>query len=172
MSLRAQSRSRHTKKKNMNGKVWAYLSSKELSDEMVEAISNETYYFLDNWKAHGTALAGSFEIRYNRFLIITVDEDNYNASGCSIDKQLQFIKEFEKKYSIELLNRLLVAYKNSSEKVEVTHATKIKDLFASGEINENTIIYNPSISTSAELKNNFEIPLKKSWLNEKYNLVS
>lgn len=156
----------------MNGRVWAYLSSKELSNEMAEAISNETVYFLDGWNAHGTSLAGAHEIRDKRFLIIKVDEEKYGASGCSIDKQLKFIKETEQKYSIELLNRLLVAYKSNTGKIEVVSPSKIKDLFGLGEINENTIIYNPSISTSAELESNFEIPLKKSWLNEKYNLVA
>ena len=139
---------------------------------MVKAISKETIYFLDGWNAHGTSLAGAHEIRDNRFLIIKVDEEKYGASGCSIDKQLKFIKETEQKFSVELLNRLLVAYKSNSGKVEVVHASKIKDLFASGEINENTIIYNPAISTSAELESNFEIPLKESWLNEKYRLVT
>ncbi len=139
---------------------------------MVEAISNETVYFLDGWNAHGTSLASEHEIRNNRFLIIKVDEEKFGASGCSIDKQVKFVKELEQKFSIELLNRLLVAYKSNSGKVEVVSASKIKELFASGEINENTIIYNPSISTSAELETSFEIPLKKSWLNEKYNLVA
>ncbi|HEY1040465.1 MAG TPA: ABC transporter ATPase [Bacteroidia bacterium] len=156
----------------MNGRVWAYLSSKELSDEMAHTIADETAYFLDSWNAHGTSLAGEYEIRDNRFLIIKVDEEKFGASGCSIDKQLKFIKETEQKFAIELLNRLLVAYKSKSGKVEVVHASKIKDLFATGEINEDTIIYNASVSTSTELENNFEIPLKQSWLNAKYQLVA
>ena len=101
-----------------------------------------------------------------------MDEEKFGASGCSIDKQLKFIKELEQKFSIELLNRLLVAYKNRSGNIEVVSPSRIKELFEAGEINADTIIFNPAVSNTTELENNFEIPLKESWLNAKYKLVT
>lgn len=151
----------------MNGRVWTYCSGKELTDEMQTAIAADTKFFLENWKAHGTPLTASFEIRDRRFLIITVDEDSYAASGCSIDKQLQFIKQLEQKYGIELLNRLLVPFLNNENMVEVIQTSKVKEFFQTGKLNPETIIFNPAVSTTAELENNFKVPLKESWLRAK-----
>jgi hypothetical protein len=151
----------------MRGKVWTYFSSVELSDEQIKSMAADTQYFLDNWKAHGTPLTASFEIRDKRFLIITVDEQSYAASGCSIDKQLQFIKELEKKYQVELLNRLLVPFKDQSGHIEMTHASKIKELYQSHKVDDNTIVFNPAVSNTEELESNFAVPLKESWLKAK-----
>ena len=67
-------------------------------------------------------------------------------------------------FGIELLNRLLVAYK-LSDKVEIVHSSKIKELIQNGTINENTVILNTAASTQNEFSN-WELPLKSTWLSK------
>jgi len=43
-----------------------------------------------SWTAHNNQLKAKGEIRYNRFLILIVDESQAGASGCSIDKSVPF----------------------------------------------------------------------------------
>ncbi len=147
-----------------NSRVWVYLSDKELSAEEEQMITADLHLFLTEWKAHGTPLATASQLTQQRFIIIAVDEDVYAASGCSIDKQLQFIKETEKKYNIHLLNRLLVAYQQNN-KVEVIHSSKVQALLNEGVLNENTLVYNTAVSTGKEFKQVFVSPLKQTWLN-------
>ncbi|MGZ4066944.1 MAG: ABC transporter ATPase, partial [Bacteroidia bacterium] len=108
-------------------------------------------------------LSASAELLHDHFIIIKADEEKFAASGCSIDKQFQFIKEVEKKYGLSLLNRLVIAYKEGNE-IKTAHSSKVPQLLASGDLNENTIVYNVGAGTDTELATNFEIPLSKSWL--------
>ena len=147
----------------MNNRVWVYLSDKTLDETTIASLKGDLQDFLTGWNAHGTALTASAEILYNHFIIIKVDEEKFAASGCSIDKQFQFIKAAEQKYEITLLNRLLVAYKKDNE-VKVIHSSKVTELLSTGELNENTGIFNVAVGNDAELRSNFEIPLSKSWL--------
>ncbi len=149
-------------------RIWIYLSDKTFSDQTETDLKTDIQNFLLTWNAHGKALSASFEIRHHHFIIIKADEAQYSASGCSIDKQLQFIKELEKKYSLSLLNRLLVAYKNGNE-ILVTHSSKIPQLLNEGLINENTPVFNIALSTQEELNTTFELPLKQTWLSKYQN---
>ncbi|MFL5752153.1 MAG: ABC transporter ATPase, partial [Bacteroidia bacterium] len=124
---------------NADSRIWIYLSDKELDQDTEKSISVDLYLFLQNWKAHGNPLKTGYEIRDHRFIILSVDEEEFSASGCSIDKQVQFIKELEAKYGLSLLNRLLVAYPEG-DKVKVVPSSKIPELLASGAINEGTMI--------------------------------
>src|SRR4051812_12631806 len=108
-------------------KVWTYLISKELNSEELKSLQQVGNEFVNDWTAHDNKLSASFDIYKNRIIVVKVNEDVNNASGCSIDKLLRFVKQAETKFQIELLNRLLVAYENV-EKVEVVHSSKIKDL--------------------------------------------
>src|ERR1700747_815639 len=96
----------------MNNRVWVYLSDKIFDDATVASLKRDLEVFLSGWNAHGTALSASAEILQRHFIIIRADEEKFAASGCSIDKQFQFIKEAEKKYNLSLLNRLIIAYKD------------------------------------------------------------
>jgi len=145
-------------------KAWEYIISKQLTNEQVQSMKEKGVAFVKGWTAHENQLDASFDIYKNRIIIVKVNENIYSASGCSIDKLTRFIKELESKFSIELLNRLLVAYKKN-DTIEVVHSSKIKDLLNSGDINENTIIYNTSAATETEL-NNWEQPLKNTWLSK------
>ncbi|MBA3681412.1 MAG: hypothetical protein H0W73_09640 [Bacteroidetes bacterium] len=145
-------------------RVWAYIISKNLSTEELNSLKQAGINFVTGWTAHEQQLTASFEIFKDKIIIVKVNEDVTGASGCSIDKLTRFIKDAEKQFSIELLNRLLVAYKNNDD-VEIVHSSKIKELLSENKISENTSVYNTSILTQSEL-NNWEQPLKETWLNK------
>jgi hypothetical protein len=144
-------------------RIWIYTLSKELTNEQSNDFKNRCQNFVSTWTAHDVSLDASFELYQNRLLIFKVNEANYNASGCSIDKQVRFVKELEQAFSMELLNRLLVAYEKNNE-VQVVKQSQISELLASKQINENTIIFNNTISQSTELDSNWKQPLHKTWL--------
>lgn len=149
----------------MNERIWVYTLSNQLTSEQLIDFNNRCQNFVTSWTAHDVSLDASYELFKNRLLIFKVNEDKYNASGCSIDKQVRFVKELEQVFSIELLNRLLVAYENNSE-VEVVKAAQIKQLLDSKLINENTLVFDNTISQSSELNTNWKQPLHKTWLSK------
>ena len=144
--------------------VWVYLINKPFDEQTENSLKTDVQNFLLGWNAHGKALTASAEILHHYFIIIKADEEQYSASGCSIDKQFQFIKETEKKYNLSLLDRLQVAYKKDNT-VFITHSSKIPQLLKDGVIDENTVVFNTTLSSEKEFKTTFEIPLKESWLS-------
>lgn len=145
-------------------KVWIYLSDKKLEGAVLASIQQQGQAFVQNWKAHDVPLSASFDVLYDRFIIVKVDETQYNASGCSIDKLLRLIKQLESDHQLQLLNRLLVAYK-TTDGVEVVHSSKIKDLLATHAITPETEIYNVAASDSNEFGKWLQ-PLKETWLKK------
>ena len=145
-------------------RVWTYIISKKLSEPELNALLESGKSFVSGWTAHENKLFASFDILKQRIIVVKVNEDISGASGCSIDKLTRFVVENESKFSVELLNRLLVAYKNGEE-IEVVHTSKIKELLSLGLITENTLVYNTSAATENELQN-WEQPLKNTWLNK------
>ncbi|HRF99990.1 MAG: hypothetical protein U0W65_15750 [Bacteroidia bacterium] len=152
----------------MNERIWIYTLSKELTNEQLVDFKNRCQCFVNDWTAHDVSLDASFDLYQNRLLIFKVNEDKYNASGCSIDKQLRFVKELEQAFSIELLNRLLVAYENNHQ-VEVVKASQIKELLTSNIINANTLVFDNTITESAQLANKWKQPLQATWLSKYLN---
>lgn len=148
----------------MAEKLWIYTISRELQENELKDFSERCRHFVNNWTAHEQQLKASFEIYKNRILIIKVDESVYNASGCSIDKQVKFIKEMEKEFNVELLNRMLVAYEDAGQ-VKVVSASNVKSLLHSGEMNENTPVFDNTITSSTEMVN-WRKPLQHTWLSK------
>jgi hypothetical protein len=144
-------------------RVWVYMSDRSFDSGTRSSIEKDLVDFLAGWNAHGAALSASAEILHDRFIVIRADEEKMTASGCSIDKQFQFVKETEKKYNRSLLNRLLVAYRSGNE-IKIVPLSKVPELLATGELSENSIIFNTAVANEEEFRTKFEIPLKESWL--------
>lgn len=145
-------------------RVWTYIISKPLSDVELEQLVKAGKTFVEHWTAHENKLSASFGIVKKRIILVKVDEDTTNASGCSIDKLTRFIKVTETMFGVELLNRFLVAYKNG-ESIEIVHSSKIKELLDQGVLSENTTVYNTSVANETELQT-WEQCLKDTWLNK------
>jgi len=149
----------------MNERIWIYTISQELTNEQLVDFKNHCQKFINGWTAHDVSLDANFELYQNRLLLFKVNEEKYNASGCSIDRQLRFVKELELVFSVELLNRLLVAYENNNQ-VEVVKSSQIKELLADNIISGNTLVFDNTITESRQLETNWKQPLHHTWLQK------
>ena len=143
-------------------RIWIYQSDRELLSEEKSVLSSELKIFIDQWTAHNKELKGSFEILLDRFLIIMIDETNTNATGCSIDKSMNFIKQMEIKLNVNFTNRQELAYKEGNE-IKTISKSSFEDKLKSGQFNENTIVFNNLIEKKSELKSHWQVALKESW---------
>ena len=153
-----------TKLKNMpqDARLWVYQSNRILSDAEVKAIEAEGLKFIFDWAAHGASLKASFDVLHNLFVVIAVDEKQAMASGCSIDKSVHFVKELEQKLSLNLFDRMQVAYRSANE-IKVCKLSDFEKLATEGLINESTIVFNNMVSSKETFDSQWEVPLKQSW---------
>lgn len=148
-----------------HSRVWIYQSDRELYDEQVKQLHEILNNFTAEWTAHNHQLKAKAEIRYNRFLILIVDETQAGASGCSIDKSVNFIKRLEQQFGINLLDRFNMAYRQG-EKVLSAPRHEFEELLKTGRINAGTIVYNNLVQNLEQLETKWEVPFKDSWHNQ------
>ena len=143
-------------------RVWIYQSDKQLSDENVSALQQQLDNFTTGWTAHNSQLKAKAEIRYNRFIILVVDESQAGASGCSIDKSVNYMKQIEQQFGINLFDRFNLAYRIGNEIVSVPRHT-FEELITNKTIDTDTIVFNNLVQNIAELNTKWEVPFKDSW---------
>ncbi|MBC7915389.1 MAG: ABC transporter ATPase [Pyrinomonadaceae bacterium] len=145
-----------------NSRVWIYQSNRPFNTQEQEAILSILQGFTTTWEAHGSKLAAQAEIRYDRFIILMVDESQAGASGCSIDKSVSLMKEIEVKYKVSLFDRFNIAWRNN-DAIFSCNRDEFETRISKGEITPNTIVFNNLVQTVQELDINWEIPFKNSW---------
>ena len=143
-------------------RVWIYQSDRELTNNEVLLIKIALDDFTTGWTAHSNQLRAGAEVRYNRFLILIVDETQAGASGCSIDKSVNFMKQLEQRFGINLFDRFNLAYRDGSEVLSAPRHVFEQHL-RSGKINTDTIVFNNLVQNLAELQTKWEVPFKNSW---------
>lgn len=153
-----------TSLKNMpdNARLWVYQSNKILSDAEVKNFETEGAKFIDGWAAHGASLKASFDVLHHLFVVIAVDEEQAMASGCSIDKSVHFVKGLEQNLSLNLMDRMQVAYRSGNE-IKVCKLSEFEKLAAQGLVNETTIVFNNMVTSKSAFDKEWEVPLKQSW---------
>jgi len=78
-----------------DARLWIFGASRPLGEQDAASLISSTQRFLEEWAAHGRALAVAFEWLHNRFLLVAVHEDRAAASGCSIDALVHYVKRLE-----------------------------------------------------------------------------
>jgi hypothetical protein len=145
-----------------NSRVWIYQSDRKLTDLETQEIEAKLKAFVSEWTAHTMQLAAGAEVRYNRFLILIVDESKAGASGCSIDKSVKFMKQLEQEYNINLFDRFNLAYKEGEEVLSAPR-NAFEELIKQGTITANTTVFNNLVQSLAELNTKWEVPFSQSW---------
>ena len=143
-------------------KIWIYQSNRKFSDEEFAEIATATQNFVDNWAAHGTGLSASYQLKYNRFIILAVDTDMQSATGCSIDDSVRFIQDLEKKYDVDLLDKMNVTFRNG-EHIAHKPLAEFKKMAKEKAVSGNTIVFNNLVNTLGEWNEFWEVPAIESW---------
>ncbi len=146
----------------MHSRVWIYQSDRKFTTQEEEFISEKAILFIDQWTKHGSDLQGSFEIKYNQFLVLAVDEGFNNVSGCSIDSSVRFVQEIEKLLRVDMMNKMNISYREG-ESINSVKMTIFKAYVKTNKITSKTIVFNNMVSTKQDLKTLWEVPLIKSW---------
>ena len=145
-----------------HSRVWVYQSDRKLTVDEVVQIQVQLDNFTHSWTAHNNQLKAKAEIRYSRFLVLIVDESQAGASGCSIDKSVNFMKQLEQQFGLSLFDRFNLAYRDGEEVVSVPRQ-QFEELLKQGTINTETIVFNNLAQNVTELETKWEVPFKDSW---------
>lgn len=145
-----------------DSRIWIYQSNRKLSEEESVEIEKEVAEFLTQWTAHGATLQAGFEIRYNRFIVIGLDQEEVSASGCSIDASVHFIQSLEQKYDVDLLDKMNVTYYNG-EYIAYKPLKDFRQMAKDKSVSKNTVVFNNLVNTKAEYIENWEVPAHQSW---------
>ncbi len=145
-----------------NSRIWIYQADRKFTREEVDLLRENAIAFIEEWTRHGAALKGSFAIKYNRFLVLAVDESFANASGCSIDASVRFVKQMETLFSMDLMNKLNVTYKEG-QTIRLVNLSTFQEYAKVQKITSETIVFNNMVQTKGDLESLWEVPAQQSW---------
>ena len=144
-------------------KVWIYPSSRKFYPQEIEGLKEKLKTFSEEWKPEDEDFKVSFELKYNRFIIFSVDANTF-LSNIEIDKQVGFVLQLQQEYDVELLDKMNVCFKQG----EYTQYKELKDfkkLIKNKAVTGKTIVFDNLVQTKHELENYWEVPITESWYN-------
>lgn len=144
-------------------RVWIYQGSRPFTSHEEELVSKALKVFCEQWNAHGQALKSSFRIENNQFVIMSVDEDFHNPSGCSIDSSVGVLRQIHSVTGVDLLDRSKISFYLDGQ-VMLIPLSDVKANFISGRLQASTITFNTLATTKAEWEEKWQIPAEKSWM--------
>lgn len=143
-------------------RVWIYQANRTFTDAELEEIAAKLNTFIENWTAHGSDLQAGYNLVYKRFIVIGLNQNLNNATGCSIDASVHFIQQLEKEYNVDLMDKMNVSYKQG-EFIAYKPLIEFKKMAKQKAVSKNTIVFNNLVNNIAEFKEHWEVPAKDSW---------
>jgi len=145
-------------------RIWIYQSNRSLEAAEIEKIQADLDAFTKQWASHSRQLKASARVINKHFLVLAADETQADASGCSIDSSVQFVKQLGAKYNLNLFDRMTFAYAdNETGEVELCSNINFGEKYKQGEISDDTKVFDTLVKTKADLDKSFLKPLKESW---------
>lgn len=143
-------------------RLWVYQAAQPLPDEAVPEVEAKLRAFAQQWVSHNRQLRAGAEVLHNRFLVLLVDESQADASGCSIDKSVYFLKQLQAEYGVDLFNRMVFSYQKDGQ-VHTVPREEFAQRYQSGVIDDETPVFDTLVDTKAAFDQGWVKPLAQSW---------
>jgi hypothetical protein len=145
-------------------RVWVYQANRRLMANEIEQIRSFLMNEMNAWAAHGAPLNASFEIRFGQVVIVAVNEDVNEASGCSIDASTRWFKSLGEMLQVDFFDRQIA--KIQGEQISLIPITSIKDFILSAHLLEEDFIIPPQTSDLRQYRNQWLQTVRESWLKK------
>ena len=143
-------------------RIWIYQANRSFTDSELVEITELLNAFIADWTAHGADLKAGFEIRYNRFIILALDQHSAAATGCSIDASVHFIQHLEQRFNVDLLDKMNVSYKQG-EYIAYKPLSDFKKMAKNKAVSKSTVVFNHLVVNKGEYLSHWEVPASESW---------
>lgn len=143
-------------------RVWIYQANRSFTEEELTEITTKLNTFIESWTAHGSDLEAGYTIVYKRFIVVGLNQNSNKATGCSIDASVHFMQQLEQEYTVDLMDKMNVSYKQG-EFIAYKPLLEFKAMAKNRAVSGNTIVFNNLVTTIAEFKEHWEVPAKESW---------
>ena len=120
-------------------KLWIYILDRDLSDDECHSMMKELKTFCANWTSHQESLKSEATILFNRMVIIGVDEAHREATGCSIDNSIHFLRQLGNAYRVGFFNRQICAVWNDG-RPDFMDIKKLAEMYAAGIISDTSMV--------------------------------
>jgi hypothetical protein len=146
-----------------NARVWIFSASRPLSAPEREQVLAEADAFTEKWAAHGVPLTAARDLRYDRFVMIGVDEESAGVSGCSIDALTRRMRQLEEVLGLELVNNAPVHYRDGQEIARVTRE-RFGELADTGAVTVDSVVFDNTVTTVGDVRaGRWEVRAGDAW---------
>lgn len=143
---------------NPDSRIWIYQANRLLTESETAQINELAKQFVASWNSHGTQLVANITLKNNLHLVVSVDESHKDASGCSIDSSVRFVKALEEQFNLDFFDRMMVAYYSDNQ----IHLAKAHDI--AHIVTAETLVYNNLIDKYYQLNKEWLLPAKDTWV--------
>ncbi|MFT6699121.1 MAG: hypothetical protein ACJAVD_000610 [Porticoccaceae bacterium] len=147
-----------------DAKVWVYPSSRKFYPTEIEEIEQKVKQFVESWKPEDENFKVSYQLLYNRFIILIADDTETSLTNADIDASVSFILQLQETYKVELLDKMNACFKQG-EYVQYKDLKDFKKLLKNKAVTAKTIIFDNLINNKEDLENFWEITIENSWYN-------
>lgn len=144
-------------------KVWVYPSSRKFYPQEIDELKEKLQSFVEAWKQDDADFKASFELKYDRFIVFSAEED-VQLTNTDIDQQVAFILQLQQEYEVELLDKMNVCFKQG-EFIQYKDVKEFKTLLKKKSVSAKTVVFDNLVQTKGELENYWEVPITESWYN-------
>jgi hypothetical protein len=144
-------------------KIWVFPSSRKFYENEIEGLNERIETFLTKLSEENESIDCAYNIKYDRFIIITVDDTAKPLNLQAHNAISAFIIELETYYQVTLLDKINVCYKQG-EFVQYKDLIEFKKMMKNKGVSAKTIVFDNMITTKEELETNWEINILDSWL--------
>lgn len=143
-------------------RVWIYQAARPFTDTELKEAEHYLTQFAVQWVSHNRALKAFAKVFYQQFIVLMVDESQARASGCSIDSSVKFLQKLSTHFDIDFFDRMTFAYKEG-ETVKTAPRSEFVKLYQSGQIDDETLVFDNLVATKADFEQTWIKSLGSSW---------
>lgn len=152
-------------------RLWVYAAGRPFTAAEKSLIEETAPGFLQQWTAHGKSLQAGYTILHDQFLLLAVNEAEHQASGCSIDASVNYVRSLEKELQLLLTDRSQVSFWQG-DKVKTVKLPELKEAVTSGDIRPESTLINTLVATKGELQADWHKKAADSWLKRYFKAIN
>lgn len=144
-------------------RVWVFQTDRPLSSHEQAYLRNSLTEFCQQWTAHSQKLAAGFELKLDHFVCVAVDESQAGASGCSIDKLMHLVGQWEALLGVNFRDRTRVAMEEGLD-VRLVVLNELKDLVRLGKLSADTVVFDNLVASLGDYRQQHRKAAAQTWL--------